>query len=61
MPALLLQILGQVLAAVIPPVLQWLFSGEVLNVVKVVPGVANLDTTAAPDAPLDLPVYGEPQ
>jgi hypothetical protein len=55
---ILFKAIGDLLGAVLPPILTWFFSGTVTDVVKTVPGVPNLDTKAAPDAPLDLPILG---
>lgn len=60
--AALLPILGQVLGAIIPAILQWFFSGTVTNTFSEVPGLQKLDN-AKPDEPLttlDLPTLDLP-
>lgn len=59
--SVLFKAIGDLFGELLPPILTWFFSGTVTNVVKTVPGIANLDTTAAPEAPLDLPVLEMPK
>lgn len=64
MPAALpiLKIIGDILSAILPPLLTWLFSGSVTQSVKEVKGLPQLDTLKPIDPvqpQLSLPVLGE--
>lgn len=57
---LLVKIISDSVGAILPPILSWLFSGTVIEQVKEVSGLAGLDRSQ-PDAPISLPMLGEPQ
>jgi len=56
---LALKILGDLIGAILPPLLNWFFSGTVTNVVKEVTGLPQLDNKT-PDQPPVLPLIAMP-
>jgi hypothetical protein len=57
---LLVKIIGDLVGAILPPILSWLFSGTVIEQVKTVSGLPLLDSSK-PDAPISLPTLGDAQ
>lgn len=55
----ILKILGDVLGAILPPLLTWFFSGSVTQSVKEVKGLPQLDTLQPVGPQMVLPVLGE--